>query len=136
VHTFAGYPGTTGLTAIDYRLTDPYLDPPGCNDTCYVEESVRLPDTVWCYDPPNDGPAVGALPGQTNGFVTFGCLNHFAKVNARVLALWSLVLRAVEGSRLLMLASEGALRRDTLERLGPYHPPIDNFVVVVSTPRS
>jgi predicted O-linked N-acetylglucosamine transferase (SPINDLY family) len=54
---------------------------------------------------------------QTNGFVTFGCLNHFAKVNAGVLALWARVLRAVEGSRLLMLASEGAHRRDTLERL-------------------
>jgi predicted O-linked N-acetylglucosamine transferase (SPINDLY family) len=115
--TFAGYPGTTGLAAIDYHLTDPYLDPPGCDETCYVEESVRLPDTFWCYDPPNDGPAVAALPAQTNGFVTFGCLNHFAKVNAEVLALWAQVLRAVEGSRLLMLASEGANRRDTLERL-------------------
>src|SRR6202030_4147388 len=49
--TFAGYPGTTGLTAIDYRLTDPYLDPPGSYDHFYAEESIRLPDTFWCYDP-------------------------------------------------------------------------------------
>ena len=45
------YPGTTGLTTIDYRLTDPYLDPPGVNDHYYSEESVWLPDTFWCYDP-------------------------------------------------------------------------------------
>ena len=49
--TFAGYPGTTGLSAIDYRLTDPYLDPPGLDDADYAEESVRLPDSFWCYDP-------------------------------------------------------------------------------------
>ena len=49
--TFAGYPGTTGLSTIDYRLTDPYLDPPGLNDRRYAEESIRLPDTFWCYDP-------------------------------------------------------------------------------------
>ena len=45
------YPGTTGLTAIDFRLTDPYLDPPGLFDRFYSEESIRLPDTFWCYDP-------------------------------------------------------------------------------------
>ena len=48
---FAGYPGTTGLSAIDYRITDPYLDPPGLYDHCYSEESIRLPDSFWCYDP-------------------------------------------------------------------------------------
>jgi protein O-GlcNAc transferase len=49
--TWLGYPGTTGLSTIDYRLTDPYLDPPGENDSCYSEQSIRLPDTFWCYDP-------------------------------------------------------------------------------------
>ena len=60
--TFAGYPGTTGLSAIDYRLTDPYLDPPGANDSCYSEQSIRLPDTFWCYDPLKmTGPRIGAV---------------------------------------------------------------------------
>ena len=49
--TWLGYPGTTGLPTIDYRLTDPYLDPPGLFDAFYAEESVRLPDTFWCYEP-------------------------------------------------------------------------------------
>jgi predicted O-linked N-acetylglucosamine transferase (SPINDLY family) len=115
--TFAGYPGTTGVSAIDYRLTDPYLDPPGQHDADYVEESVRLPDSFWCYDPLSDEPAVGALPAREQGCVTFGCLNNFAKVNAPVLALWARVLQAVDGSRLLLLAAAGAHRRDVVQRL-------------------
>ena len=115
--TFAGYPGTTGLSAIDYRLTDPDLDPPGLGDADYAEESVRLPDSFWCYDPLTDEPAVNALPALANGYVTFGCLNHPAKVNPGVLALWARVLRAVDGSRLVLLSPEGPHRRDTLRRL-------------------
>ena len=108
--TFAGYPGTTGVAAIDYRLTDPYLDPPGENDELYAEESFRLPHTFWCYEP---GPTaeVAPLPASSNGFVTFGCLNNFPKLNEPTLRLWAGVLRAVEGSHLALLASEGPHRR-------------------------
>jgi FkbM family methyltransferase len=119
--TFAGYPGTTGLAAIDYRLTDPYLDPPGEHDDWYAEKSVRLPHSFWCYAPRTEEPSVGPLPALTNGFVTFGCLNNFCKINESVLELWAQVLRAVEGSRLLLLAKEGSHRqrtRDCLARLG------------------
>ena len=49
--TWLAYPGSTGVSSIDYRLTDPYLDPPGMFDDLYVERSVRLPDTFWVYDP-------------------------------------------------------------------------------------
>ena len=49
--TFAGYPGSTGLTTIDYRLSDPYLDPPGMDESVYSEKTIRLPDSFWCYDP-------------------------------------------------------------------------------------
>ncbi len=115
--TFAGYPGTTGLSAIDYRLTDPYLDPPGRHDDHYAEESVRFFDSFWCYEPLEPGPDVNPLPALSNGFVTFGCLNQFAKVNRPVLRLWAEVLRAVTGSRLLLLAPEGPLRPATLEQL-------------------
>ena len=57
--TFAGYPGSTGLETIDYRLTDPHLDPPGLNDEFYSEKSYRLPHTFWCFDPRGDEVAVG-----------------------------------------------------------------------------
>ena len=109
--TFAGYPGTTGLSTIGYRLTDPYLDPPGLYDCCYSEESIRLPDSFWCYDPLDREPPVNSLPAAEKGYITFGCLNNFCKVNPVVLQLWARVLRAVDRSRLIILADKGIHRQ-------------------------
>jgi protein O-GlcNAc transferase len=111
--TYAGYPGTTGLRAVDYRLTDPYLDPPGLFEDCYAEKTYRLPNTFWCYDPSHEEPAVNHLPALANGFITFGCLNNFCKVNDDVLELWAPVLRAVPQARLSLLAQEGSHRERT-----------------------
>ena len=115
--TFAGYPGTTGLATIDYRLTDPYLDPPGLYDRYYAEESIRLPDTFWCYDPLSQETAVNALPALEKGHLTFGCLNNYAKVNPAVLRLWAQVLRAVQNSRIVIMAPEGGHRQHALALL-------------------
>jgi predicted O-linked N-acetylglucosamine transferase (SPINDLY family) len=116
--TFAGYPSSTGLSAIDYRLSDPYLDPIGMDESIYSEQTIRLPDSFWCYDPLDcrDIP-VNPLPALDSGVVTFGCLNNFCKVNDDVLALWAKVLRQVDNSRLLYLAPLGSCRARTLERL-------------------
>jgi protein O-GlcNAc transferase len=117
--TWLGYPGTTGVQAIDYRLSDPYLDPPGdARDVLYAERTVRLPDTFWCYDPLIDGVPVGGLPAAHNGFVTFGCLNNFCKVTDGTLRLWGRVLGRVPGSRLLLLTPAGSARRRVLDVLG------------------
>ncbi len=110
------YPGTTGLTAMDYRITDPFLDPPGL-PLPYTEESLYLPDTFWCYDPLCSTPSVNPLPALATGRVTFGCLNEFAKIHRGVLAVWARVLMQVEGSRLLMLAPRGSPRSMVLEVL-------------------
>ena len=115
--TWLGYPGTTGLTAMDYRLTDPYLDPPGIDEACYSETSIRLPDTFWCYDPLTDQPPVNNLPALANGWITFGSLNNFCKINDGVLRLWCQVLRQVDNSRLLLHADEGSHRQRTADRL-------------------
>jgi protein O-GlcNAc transferase len=122
---FAGYPGGTGLTTIDWRLTDPYLDPPGIGDADYVERSYRLPDSFWCYDPesmnweadPNAPPAPqpGPPPALSNGYITFGCLNNFSKVNDGVLQLWGRVLQGVISSRLLVMTPPGESRRRVLD---------------------
>ncbi|HEY2411299.1 MAG TPA: tetratricopeptide repeat protein [Pirellulaceae bacterium] len=115
------YPGTTGLTTIDYRLSDPHLDPPAADDEYYSEKTFRLPDTFWCFDPLTTVPAVNALPAQTNGYITFGSLNNFCKVNAPVLKLWAQVLKAADRSRLAMLAPEGSPRQwvcDVLQQEG------------------
>ena len=119
--TYAGYPGTTGLAAMDYRFTDPFLDPPGLFEACYTEKTYRLPHTFWCYVAPSEEAPVQPLPALKNGFITFGCLNNFCKINEGVLDLWAPILRAVPNSRLKLLAQEGSHRehvRTVLARHG------------------
>ena len=111
---WVAYPGTTGIDAIDYRLTDPWLDPVGEYDEAYSEESIRLPDSFWCYEPMGTEPAVNLLPARTTGHITFGSLNNFCKVNEGVVALWSQVLLAVPQSKLLLLSSRGQHRERVL----------------------
>jgi predicted O-linked N-acetylglucosamine transferase (SPINDLY family) len=115
--TFAGYPGSTGLSAIDYRFSDPYLDPIGMDESVYSERTIRLADCFWCYDPLDcrDIP-VNALPALRSSVVTFGCLNNFCKFNDDVLELWAKVMRQVDNSRLLSLAPPGSHRSRILER--------------------
>ncbi len=118
------YPGTTGIPAIDYRLTDPWLDPAELGDDRYTETSIRLPDTFWCYDPlmstqspnltPND------LPALSSGYITFGCLNNFCKVSDDTLHRWGAVMARVPSSRLILLAAAGQHRRRVLEILAQY----------------
>ncbi len=119
--TWLGYPGTTGLEAMDYRLTDPYLDPPGETDAFYSEKSIRLPNTFWCMDPEAEEfvqPEVNELPALQNGYVTFGCFNNFCKINQPLLELWARVLDAVPKSRMLLLATTGSRREWVSKLLG------------------
>jgi predicted O-linked N-acetylglucosamine transferase (SPINDLY family) len=109
--TWFAYPGTTGLSSIDYRLTDPYLDPPSESGDPYAEQSFRLPHSFWCYDPMTSTPDVGPLPAGRYGHITFGCLNNFRKITNAVIELWARVLTRVERSRLVMLAPAGEARR-------------------------
>lgn len=102
--SYLGYLNTTGMTAIDYRITDACADPAGLSDQAHTERLLRLPQTLWCYEPPADAPPVCALPALQRGHVTFASFNHFAKLNRRVLELWASVLREVPGSRLLVMA--------------------------------
>jgi protein O-GlcNAc transferase len=104
------YCGTTGLGTMDYRLTDPYLDPPGQDERIYSEESVRLPETYWCYRPAIETPPVNTLPALEAGHVSFGSLNNFCKVTPPALAAWSRLLQAVPGSRLFLHARAGGHR--------------------------
>lgn len=115
--TWQAYPSTTGVSMIDYRLTDPFLDPPGQHDAFYTEESVRLPDSFWCYDPLVEVLPVNDLPAMKNGHLTLGCLNTFSKNSADVLALWARVMQAVPGSRLLLLAPFGHARERVANKL-------------------
>jgi protein O-GlcNAc transferase len=105
--TYLGYQNTTGMSAIDYRLTDARADPPGRTDAYYTEQLIRLPRSFFCYQPPSDAPPITPLPAGHLGHVTFGSFNNFSKVGPAVLACWWQILGRVHGSRLLVLA-EGA----------------------------
>ncbi len=96
--SYLGYPNTTGLTAIDYRLTDAVADPPG-EPNHYVEELIRLP-RAFCYLPPAAAPAVSPSPVAKSGQITFGSFHNLAKLNDRLLDLWCAVLQAVPTARL------------------------------------
>ena len=108
--TMLGLPATTGLATMDYRLTDPYLDPPGTSDAHYTERSIRLPHCFWTFPPPAEAPPPGALPAEQNGFLTFGCLNQLIKVSAPALELWRQILLALPGSRLVLQSPPGRHR--------------------------
>lgn len=100
--TWLGFAGTTGLDTIDYRITDPYFDPPGTDLGVYSETSLPLPETYWCYDALESDLPVAPLPALTRGGVTFGAFNSPRKLHAGALSLWARVLRAVPGSRLIL----------------------------------
>jgi protein O-GlcNAc transferase len=108
------YPGTTGLAAMDYRVTDPYLDPDDAGP--YTERPLVLPETFWCYDPLEVLPAPGSLPARERGRVTFGSLNNVLKVHEGVVDVWARVLRSVPRSTITLLAPVGDARRATLGR--------------------
>jgi predicted O-linked N-acetylglucosamine transferase (SPINDLY family) len=109
--SYLAYCSTTGLDAIDYRLSDPYLDPPGGDETFYAEHTIRLPETYWCYEPLAECPPVGTLPAAAEGQLTFGCLNGVCKLNEVTLDAWARVLTAVPTARLLLHAREATDRR-------------------------
>ena len=100
--TYLGYPNTTGMLAIAYRLTDAHADPAGTAEQFHAEQLVRLPRTAWCYQPPEPAPDVSDLPAQRTGRFTFGSFNRLAKIGAQTIELWSKVLAAVPESRLLL----------------------------------
>lgn len=103
--TYLGYPGTTGLSSIDYRLTDTWADPPGSSETLHSETLVRIPSGFLCYRAPDNAPAIGPLPAASNGYVTFASFNNSAKLSQPTIELWSKILRALPGSRLLLKSS-------------------------------
>ncbi|MGE4013157.1 MAG: tetratricopeptide repeat protein, partial [Alphaproteobacteria bacterium] len=100
--TYLGYPGTTGLVEIDYRLTDAWADPVGVSEAYYSERLYRLPQGFLCYRPPAATPAVAPTPAASKGYVTFGSFNNLPKLTDRTIADWSNILRRVPGSRLVL----------------------------------
>jgi len=104
--TWLGYPDTTGMSQIDYRLTDEIADPPG-SEKFYAEELFYLPEGFLCYGPGEMMPAVAQSPCQTKGSITFGSFNNSTKINSVVIEMWSRILRSTPGSSLLLKFRSG-----------------------------
>jgi len=101
--SYLGYPDTTGLARIGYRIVDNFTDPAdGIADSLYTEELIRMSTSFAVYSPPIDAPDVNVTPVLRNGYITFGSFNLPIKMNRDVIKLWSRILRTVEGSRLLL----------------------------------
>ncbi len=110
--TYLAYVSTTGMSAMDYRLSDPYLDPPSSDLSIYTEKTIHLPN-YWCYSAPTVAPEPNQLPALTSADrgVTFGCLNGFSKVSDDALAAWAQILAVVPNAKLLLHANPGGHRQ-------------------------
>lgn len=121
--TWIGYPNTTGLPTIDYRITDSLADPPDTKQK-HVEELVRLPECFLCYMPSPEAGPISPTPAISNGFITFGSFNNLAKITPKVLQVWARILCAVPNSRLVVkckpFCCDSVRQRflSTLEQLG------------------
>jgi protein O-GlcNAc transferase len=103
--SWLGYPASTGLSAVDYRLSDPWLTPLDTRE--YFSETIwNLAQPAHCYSPPNEAPPVAPSPVLKNGQVTFGSFNNLTKVGLETIELWASVLLAVSESRLLIKAHQ------------------------------
>lgn len=103
--TYCGYPDTSGLTKMNYRITDNIADPNG-NDCFYTEELIRFSNCFLCYRPSNDAPEVNETPAIRNGYITFGSFNHLSKLSDETIELWSTILSKLPDSKLLLKAKQ------------------------------
>ena len=118
--TYLGYPNTTGLANMDYRITDDWSDPVGVTDKWHTEKLIRMDNGFLCYRPRDESPPIKAQPFRKNTYITFGCFNNPMKVNNEVIKLWKQILDRVPDSKLLLkdgIYSDKDVKSITTERL-------------------
>jgi predicted O-linked N-acetylglucosamine transferase (SPINDLY family) len=102
---YLGYPNTSGLSRMDFRITDEWSDPAECTDSSYTETLLRLPNGFLCYTPSSDAPKISELPAIREGKgLRFGSFNSFQKISTRMLKIWASILAAVHDSTLFIKA--------------------------------
>ena len=114
--TWLGYLNTTGLTRIQYRISDRIADPPGLTERYHTETLVRLPHSQWCYRPFLSPPRAATPPSARKGFVTFGAFQQAAKISPTARQLWAQILAALPDSRLLVVGVSNGRAEDDLLR--------------------
>ncbi|MDH5301685.1 MAG: tetratricopeptide repeat protein [Gammaproteobacteria bacterium] len=121
--TYLGYPDTTGMETIDYRISDGWADVVGDGDKFCSEHLLRVEGGFLCYQAASECPEVSDLPALKNGFVTFGSFNNPAKYSDKCIFLWSRVLKAAPGSMLVIKyrgVTDHGLKQRLLERFQRY----------------
>jgi len=106
--TWIGYPDTTGLTAMDYRLTDDQADPTGETEQWHSETLFRLPNCFLCFAPPADSPAIAPPPAAATGRITFASFNNLTKVNEATIRVWATILRELPTAQLLLKSTQSS----------------------------
>lgn len=119
-----GYMATTGLSAVDYFVTDHYCDPEGSgSEAVYVEKLLRL-TSQFCYNGYTSLPASEGTPARAKGYIQFASFNQYAKLQDDVLLAWRAIMERVPNARLLLKNSAYQLRgitsmaHERLRRLG------------------
>lgn len=103
--TWLGYVGSTGLTRVDYRITDAVADPPGMAEALHSERLLRLPHSQWCFRPPEAVRELAVARDPTDEAFTFGSFNQFAKISDSTIALWIATLNGVPQARLRIVGA-------------------------------
>jgi protein O-GlcNAc transferase len=114
--TWVGYLNTTGLTRIQYRISDNQCDPPGLTDRHHTEKLYRLPHSQWCYRPFVEVECEREAPFERNGHITFGSFNQTVKITSAVRKLWGDILTQVPDSRLVVVGVIDDRAREDLYR--------------------
>jgi predicted O-linked N-acetylglucosamine transferase (SPINDLY family) len=109
---------TTGLKAMDYRITDAILDPPGTSEHLHSEKLVRMDTGPLCFEPHPNAPETSPLPWRDRGIFTFGSFNNLAKATPEVLDVWSKVLLSVPASEMQVSADSPEIFLKDMESRG------------------
>ena len=108
--SYLGYPASTGLASMDYRIADAVTDPPVPADDWHCERLLRLPGSQWCFRPFGTPARPGPLPARASGFVTFGSFNNLTKASDALLRCWVQILARLPASRLRLTRVRSAQR--------------------------
>jgi protein O-GlcNAc transferase len=114
--SWLGYLNTTGLTRMDYRLTDERADPPALAQPVHTERLFNLPQSQWCYRPMVDEPLAPVAPLEKHGYVTFGSFNSLVKITDRACRFWGETMARLPGSRLIVANVNPEHKRDAIRR--------------------
>jgi len=122
--TYIGYPDTTGLGAIDYRISDEHADPPGMTEHLYTETLLRMKTGFLCFSPPLESPAVSSLPAHVNGYITFGSFNVMTKITPDIIKTWAGILSRLPDSHILVKnrwLTDTVSQESIIAAFGKYH---------------